>query len=110
MAYDAEGRAIPRDVVREDTFWTADLLEAANELVPVIRDRRPQVLNTYNEIGNMAIPIIFRLIGWPCTPPSLPGWRLPPRPRRALDSRSGVLVHHEQGPDDGRHPGATRRG
>ena len=56
MAYDAEGRAIPRDVLREGIFWTADLLEAANELVPVIRDRRPQVLITYNEIGNYGHP------------------------------------------------------
>jgi N-acetyl-1-D-myo-inositol-2-amino-2-deoxy-alpha-D-glucopyranoside deacetylase len=56
MAYDAEGRAIPRDVLREDIFWTADLLEAANELVPVIRDRRPQVLVTYNEVGNYGHP------------------------------------------------------
>jgi N-acetyl-1-D-myo-inositol-2-amino-2-deoxy-alpha-D-glucopyranoside deacetylase len=56
MAYDAEGRAIPRDVLREDTLWTADLLEAANELVPVIRDRRPQVLITYDEIGNYGHP------------------------------------------------------
>ena len=56
MAYDHEGRAIPRDVLREGIFWTADLLEAANELVPVIRDRRPQVLITYNEIGNYGHP------------------------------------------------------
>ena len=56
MAYDDEGRAIPRDVLREGIFWTADLLEAANELVPVIRDRRPQVLITYNEIGNYGHP------------------------------------------------------
>jgi N-acetyl-1-D-myo-inositol-2-amino-2-deoxy-alpha-D-glucopyranoside deacetylase len=56
MAYDAEGRAIPRDVLREGIFWTADLLEAANELVPVIRDRRPQVLITYNEVGNYGHP------------------------------------------------------
>jgi len=56
MAYDAEGRAIPRDVLREGIFWTADLLEAANELVPVIRDRRPQVLITYDEIGNYGHP------------------------------------------------------
>ena len=56
MAYDAEGRAIPRDVLREGIFWTADLLEAANELVPVIRDRRPQVLIAYNEIGNYGHP------------------------------------------------------
>ena len=56
MAYDDEGRAIPRDVLREGIFWTADLLEAANELVPVIRDRRPQVLITYNEVGNYGHP------------------------------------------------------
>jgi N-acetyl-1-D-myo-inositol-2-amino-2-deoxy-alpha-D-glucopyranoside deacetylase len=34
MAYDAQGRAIARDVLREGTFWTTDLLAAANELVP----------------------------------------------------------------------------
>jgi N-acetyl-1-D-myo-inositol-2-amino-2-deoxy-alpha-D-glucopyranoside deacetylase len=56
MAYDAEGRAIARDVLREGIFWTTDLLEAANELVPVIRDRRPQVLITYNEVGNYGHP------------------------------------------------------
>ena len=56
MAYDAEGRAIPRDVPRDGIFWTADLLEAANELVPVIRVRRPQVLITYNEVGNYGHP------------------------------------------------------
>jgi N-acetyl-1-D-myo-inositol-2-amino-2-deoxy-alpha-D-glucopyranoside deacetylase len=56
MAYDAQGRAIARDLLREGIFWTTDLLEAANELVPVIRDRRPQVLITYNEIGNYGHP------------------------------------------------------
>jgi N-acetyl-1-D-myo-inositol-2-amino-2-deoxy-alpha-D-glucopyranoside deacetylase len=56
MAYAADGRAVARDVLREGIFWTADLLEAANELVPVIRDRRPQVLITYNEIGGYGHP------------------------------------------------------
>jgi N-acetyl-1-D-myo-inositol-2-amino-2-deoxy-alpha-D-glucopyranoside deacetylase len=56
MAYDPEGRAIARDVLREGIFWTTDLLEAANELVPLIRDRRPQVLITYDEIGNYGHP------------------------------------------------------
>jgi N-acetyl-1-D-myo-inositol-2-amino-2-deoxy-alpha-D-glucopyranoside deacetylase len=56
MAWDPSGRAIARDVLREGIFWTADLLEAANELVPVIRDRRPQVLITYNEIGGYNHP------------------------------------------------------
>jgi N-acetyl-1-D-myo-inositol-2-amino-2-deoxy-alpha-D-glucopyranoside deacetylase len=56
MAYATDGRAIARDVLREGIFWTADLLEASNELVPVIRDRRPQVLITYNEIGGYGHP------------------------------------------------------
>jgi N-acetyl-1-D-myo-inositol-2-amino-2-deoxy-alpha-D-glucopyranoside deacetylase len=56
MAYATDGRAIARDVLREGIFWTADLLEAANELVPVIRGRRPQVLITYDQIGNYGHP------------------------------------------------------
>jgi len=56
MAYAPDGRAIARDALRDGIFWTTDLLEAANELVPLIRDRRPQVLITYNEIGNYGHP------------------------------------------------------
>ena len=56
MAHTADGRATARDVLRDDIFWTADLLEATNELVPLIRDRRPQVLVTYNEIGGYGHP------------------------------------------------------
>jgi N-acetyl-1-D-myo-inositol-2-amino-2-deoxy-alpha-D-glucopyranoside deacetylase len=56
MAYATDGRATARDVLREGIFWTTDLLEAANELVPVIRDRRPQVLITYDQIGNYGHP------------------------------------------------------
>lgn len=56
MAYTSEGGATARDILRDDIFWTTDLLEAANELVPLIRDRRPQVLVTYNEIGGYGHP------------------------------------------------------
>jgi N-acetyl-1-D-myo-inositol-2-amino-2-deoxy-alpha-D-glucopyranoside deacetylase len=56
MAYDEQRRAVARDVLREGTFWTADLLEATNELVPLIRDRRPHVLVTYDEIGGYGHP------------------------------------------------------
>ncbi len=56
MAYDDRGHAVARDVLRPGIFWTADLLEAANELVPLIRERRPQVLITYNEHGNYGHP------------------------------------------------------
>ena len=56
MAYDDKGRAIARDVLRDGIFWTADLLEAANHLVALVRDRRPQVLVAYNEIGGYGHP------------------------------------------------------
>ena len=56
MAYNEKGHAIPRDVLRDGIFWTTDLLEAANELVPLIRDRRPQVLVTYNHNGGYGHP------------------------------------------------------
>lgn len=41
---------------REDCFWQADLLEAAADLVPVIREKRPQVLITYNDFGGYGHP------------------------------------------------------
>jgi N-acetyl-1-D-myo-inositol-2-amino-2-deoxy-alpha-D-glucopyranoside deacetylase len=72
MAYAADGRAIARNVLREGIFWTADLLEAANELVAVIRDRRPQVLITYTDRWLRVILITYKRIEWPCTPAS---WR-----------------------------------
>jgi N-acetyl-1-D-myo-inositol-2-amino-2-deoxy-alpha-D-glucopyranoside deacetylase len=56
MAYDEQRRAVARDVLRPGTFWTADLLEATNELVPLIRDRRPHVLVTYDENGAYGHP------------------------------------------------------
>ncbi len=56
MAYNEQGQAIARDVLRDGIFWATDLLAAANELVPVIRDRRPQVLATYNEVGGYGHP------------------------------------------------------
>ena len=56
MAYSEKGHAIPRDELREGIFWTTDLLESASELVPLIRDRRPQVLLTYNQFGGYGHP------------------------------------------------------
>ena len=56
MAYSDRGHATARDVLREGIFWTTDLLEAADELVPLIRDRRPQVLVTYNQFGGYGHP------------------------------------------------------
>ena len=41
---------------RPDTFWRADLLEAAAVLVEVIREVRPQVLVTYDDFGGYGHP------------------------------------------------------
>ncbi len=56
MAYDAERGVVPAPDVHEDSFWRADLVEAANELVALIRDRRPHVLITYDENGHYGHP------------------------------------------------------
>jgi N-acetyl-1-D-myo-inositol-2-amino-2-deoxy-alpha-D-glucopyranoside deacetylase len=56
MAWDDTGHAKPMDTIRDDTFWRADLTEAATLLVEIIREVRPQVLVTYDEFGNYGHP------------------------------------------------------
>ncbi len=56
MESDDHGYARPGDSLHEDCFWRADLLEAANHLVAIIRDRRPQVLITYDTFGGYGHP------------------------------------------------------
>ena len=56
MAWDDTGHAKPLDTVRDDSFWRADLTEAADLLVEVIREVRPQVLVTYDQFGNYGHP------------------------------------------------------
>lgn len=51
MVTGAGGLAAPPPDADEASFWRADLLEAADALVPLIRDRRPQVLITYDQFG-----------------------------------------------------------
>ena len=41
---------------RAECFWRADLLEAATELVPVIRDVQPHVVVTYDDFGGYGHP------------------------------------------------------
>lgn len=41
---------------RKDNFWQADLLEATKHLVKVIREKRPQVLVTYDDFGGYGHP------------------------------------------------------
>lgn len=56
MALDGQGRPIPVDTVHPEAFWRADLRDAATDLVPVIRNRRPDVLITYDDYGNYGHP------------------------------------------------------
>ena len=41
---------------REDCSWNADLLEAATDLVEIIREVRPQVVVTYDDFGGYGHP------------------------------------------------------
>jgi len=41
---------------RPDSFWQADLLEAAKHLVKIIRETKPQVLVTYDDFGGYGHP------------------------------------------------------
>jgi N-acetyl-1-D-myo-inositol-2-amino-2-deoxy-alpha-D-glucopyranoside deacetylase len=50
------GGAMLPETVRAGTFWTADLLEAADDLVSVVREVRPQVLVTYDQYGGYGHP------------------------------------------------------
>ncbi len=56
MVWGEDGNAAAGEEVRPDAFWSADLTEAANLLVEVIREVRPQVLVTYDEFGNYGHP------------------------------------------------------
>lgn len=51
-----DGSVIVPAEIPENAFWNADLLEAANFLVEIIRSRRPHVLSTYNAIGGYGHP------------------------------------------------------
>ena len=56
MAWHEEGHAIPAETIPDNAFWNADLNEAADELVKVIREVRPQVLVTYDQFGGYGHP------------------------------------------------------
>ncbi|MFV0428400.1 MAG: N-acetyl-1-D-myo-inositol-2-amino-2-deoxy-alpha-D-glucopyranoside deacetylase [Arachnia sp.] len=56
MDRDEAGSVIAPADAPENAFWKADLLEAANHLVEIIRDRRPQVIATYDPFGGYGHP------------------------------------------------------
>ncbi len=56
MEWDEAGHARALPTVRDDTFWRTDLTEAADLLVEVVREVRPQVLVTYDQFGGYGHP------------------------------------------------------
>lgn len=56
MKWAEDGTATAADETRPDTFWHADLTVAADLLVEIIRETRPQVLVTYDQFGNYGHP------------------------------------------------------
>lgn len=56
MKWHEDGHAVAADEVHANAFWHADLTEAADHLVPVIREVRPQVLVTYDDFGGYGHP------------------------------------------------------
>lgn len=56
MKWDENGHATAADEIHDNAFWHADLVEAANPLVEVLREVRPQVLVTYDEFGAYGHP------------------------------------------------------
>ena len=56
MKWHEDGHAVPADDIHENAFWHADLTEAADDLVAVVREVRPQVLVTYDQFGGYGHP------------------------------------------------------
>jgi N-acetyl-1-D-myo-inositol-2-amino-2-deoxy-alpha-D-glucopyranoside deacetylase len=56
MKWHEDGYAIAADTVHDNAFWNADLTEASDHLVEVIRELRPQVLVTYDQCGGYGHP------------------------------------------------------
>lgn len=56
MAWHPDGHAVAAEVVPDNAFWHADLTAAADDLVAVIREVRPQVLVTYDQFGGYGHP------------------------------------------------------
>ncbi len=56
MKWGEDGHATAADDTRPDTFWHADLTEAANLLVEIIRAEKPQVVVTYDQFGGYGHP------------------------------------------------------
>ncbi len=79
MAHAEDGTATARDETTATAFWNADLLEASLALVPVIRDRRPQVVVSYDTFGMYGHPdhvMAHRVMTYACVLSGAHGYRL----------------------------------
>ena len=56
MVWHEDGHAVAGDALHPRAFWGADLTAAADDLVSVIRETRPQVLVCYDEFGGYGHP------------------------------------------------------
>jgi N-acetyl-1-D-myo-inositol-2-amino-2-deoxy-alpha-D-glucopyranoside deacetylase len=56
MQWHEDGHAVAADDVPANAFWHADLREAADHLVAVVREVRPQVMVTYDQFGQYGHP------------------------------------------------------
>ncbi|WP_121254998.1 N-acetyl-1-D-myo-inositol-2-amino-2-deoxy-alpha-D-glucopyranoside deacetylase [Nocardioides ferulae] len=56
MKWHEDGHAVAADDIHENAFWRADLTEASDHLVEIIREVRPQVLVTYDQFGGYGHP------------------------------------------------------
>src|SRR6476619_3123664 len=63
MKWHEDGHAVAADDVHENAFWHADLTQAADHLVQVIREVRPQVMVTYDQFGGYGHPDHTRFDG-----------------------------------------------
>jgi N-acetyl-1-D-myo-inositol-2-amino-2-deoxy-alpha-D-glucopyranoside deacetylase len=78
MAHAEDGTATARDETTETAFWNADLLEAALHLVAVLRDRRPQVVVSYDPFGMYGHPdhvMAHRVMTYACVLSGVHGYR-----------------------------------
>jgi N-acetyl-1-D-myo-inositol-2-amino-2-deoxy-alpha-D-glucopyranoside deacetylase len=79
MKWHDDGHAVAADDTRDDAFWNADLTEAADHLVAVVREVRPQVLLTYDQFGGYGHPDhvqAHRVATYAATLAAVPSYRL----------------------------------
>jgi N-acetyl-1-D-myo-inositol-2-amino-2-deoxy-alpha-D-glucopyranoside deacetylase len=79
MAWHEDGHAVAGEFVPDNGFWHADLTIAADDLVRVIREVRPQVLVTYDQFGGYGHPDhiqAHRVAMYAATLAGVPSYRL----------------------------------